>query len=240
MINVYPMKTESHGPVAYEDFLREEGCPTLLRRDNSKMQTSDDFTAICRQFCIKDGFTEPHHPHPNPAENQAIKWIKYHTQTVLNATGAPEFVWTDCVKWITDIHNITANEALGYRTPYEKRHGSTPDISAYIIFHFWEAILYLEANNSFPDSKELPGRFLGVAKNVGDALTFVILSQEGTHIQRSVIRSATGKPPAGFPNMRILMIHSPKLRIPKPQLSYDSPRLLQPMFLFKSMSVMGG
>ena len=99
--------------------------------------------------------------------------------------------------------NITANEALGYRTPYEKRHGSTPDISAYIIFHFWEAILYLEANNSFPDSKELPGRFLGVAKNVGDALTFVILSQEGTRIQCSVIRSATGKPPAGFPNMRI-------------------------------------
>ena len=36
MINVYPMKMESHGPVAYEDFLREEGCPTLLRRDNSK------------------------------------------------------------------------------------------------------------------------------------------------------------------------------------------------------------
>ena len=46
-------------------------------------------------------------------------------------------------------------------------------------------------------------RFLGVAKNVGDALTFVILSQEGTRIQHSVIRSMTGKPPAGFPNMRI-------------------------------------
>ena len=151
------------------------------------MQTSDDFTAICQLFCIKDRFTEPHHPHQNPAENQAIKWVKYHAQTVLNATGAPELVWTDCVKWITDIHNITANEALGYRTPYEKRHGSTPDISAFIVFHFWEPILYLEANNSFPDSKELPGRFLGIAKNVGDALTFVILSQKGTHIQRSVI-----------------------------------------------------
>ena len=94
---------------------------------------------FCRQFCIKDGFTEPHHPHQNPAENQAIKRIKYHAQTVLNATGAPEFVWTDCVKWITDINNITANEALGYRTPYKKRHGSTPDISSYIIVHFWEA-----------------------------------------------------------------------------------------------------
>ena len=100
------------------------------------MQTSDDFTAICQEFCIKDRFTEPHHPHQNPAENQAIKWTKYHAQTVLSATGAPKIVWKDCVKWITNIPNITANEALGYRTPYEKRHGSTPDISAFIIFHF--------------------------------------------------------------------------------------------------------
>ena len=38
MINVYPMHSESDGPHAYEDFLREEGCPTLLRRDNSKMK----------------------------------------------------------------------------------------------------------------------------------------------------------------------------------------------------------
>ena len=72
MINVYLMKTERHGPVAYEDFLREEGCPTLLRRDNSKMQTSAEFTAICQQFCVKDGFTEPHHPHQNPAENHQM------------------------------------------------------------------------------------------------------------------------------------------------------------------------
>ena len=37
MINVYPMRTESYELAAYEDFLKEEGCPTLLRRDNSKM-----------------------------------------------------------------------------------------------------------------------------------------------------------------------------------------------------------
>ena len=52
MINVYPMHSESDGPHAYEDFLREEGCPTLLRRDNSKMQKSENFTAINRHFCI--------------------------------------------------------------------------------------------------------------------------------------------------------------------------------------------
>ena len=98
MINVYPMKTESEGSLAYEDFLREEGCPTVLRRDNSQMQTSDLFTNICRHFCISDGFTEPHHPHQNPAENHAVRWIKQHAQTVMNITGAPAYVWTDCVK----------------------------------------------------------------------------------------------------------------------------------------------
>ena len=52
MINVYPMKAESHSPVTYEDFLREELCPTSLRQNDSQIQNSDDFTAICRQFCL--------------------------------------------------------------------------------------------------------------------------------------------------------------------------------------------
>ena len=37
MINVYPMKAEKDGPHTYKDFIREEGCPTILRRDNSKI-----------------------------------------------------------------------------------------------------------------------------------------------------------------------------------------------------------
>ena len=36
-INFYPKRSENEGPFAYEDFLRQEGCPTILRRDNSKM-----------------------------------------------------------------------------------------------------------------------------------------------------------------------------------------------------------
>ena len=85
---------------------------------------------------------------------------------------------------------------------YEKRHGLTPDISACILFTFWEKILYLETANSYPDSKELPGHFIGIAKNVGDALTFVILNVNGERIHRRVIRSASGKPLAGFSNLR--------------------------------------
>ena len=100
------------------------------------MQTGVDFAAINRHNYIKDGYTEPHHPHQNPAENQAVRWLKHHCQTAMNISGAPNYVWPHCMTWIADIHNITAKEALSYRTPYESRHGVTPDISAYLLFTF--------------------------------------------------------------------------------------------------------
>ena len=55
----------------------------------------------------------------------------------------------------------------------------------------------------FSNSKELPGYFLGVARNSGDALTFRILDDSGNVLVRSVIRSALGKPLSGFPNKRV-------------------------------------
>ena len=67
----------------------------------------------------------------------------------------PDYVWPDCLCWLADIHNVRANEALDHRTPFEKRHGSTPDISAHILFTFWQPILYLDTEQSYPGSKKL-------------------------------------------------------------------------------------
>ena len=75
-----------------------------------------------------------------------------------------------------------------------KRHGSTPDISAYILFTFWEKVLYYDTEQSYPNSKELPGYFLSIAQNSGDPLTFRILDDSGRVLVRSVICSALGKP----------------------------------------------
>ena len=41
----------------------------------------------------------------------------------------------------------------------------------------------------FPSSKELPGRFLGLASSIGDALTYYVSTQNNTVIARSVLRS---------------------------------------------------
>ena len=69
--------------------------------------------------------------------------------------------------------------------------GDAPDTSHLLQFYFYEPVLYKVTEPKCPDSKELPGHFVGIAKNTGDALTFKILCEDGkTIIERSVVRSA--------------------------------------------------
>ena len=46
MINVYGLKSERDGPDSYEDFIRHEGAPQALRRDNARMQKGTRFTDL--------------------------------------------------------------------------------------------------------------------------------------------------------------------------------------------------
>jgi len=52
-------------------------------------------------------------------------------------------------------------------------------------------VYYLDAEIPFPSSKEKAGRFVGIAENVGDAMTFWIWTEDtGKLIARSLIRDA--------------------------------------------------
>ena len=74
----------------------------------------------------------------------------------------------------------------------ELAHGQRPDVSALLHFRWWQPVYYHHPSKSFPSkSQERLGRWVGVAPNQGDALTYRILDNE-THkvVPRSVIRSA--------------------------------------------------
>jgi hypothetical protein len=59
---------------------------------------------------------------------------------------------------------------------HEFHYSDTPDISMYR-FKFWHPVWYYAPKQSFPKSKMLCGwLFLGVAKNIGDAFCFLVLS----------------------------------------------------------------
>ena len=90
------------------------------------------------------------------------------------------------------IMNHLAMEPLNQCTPIEVAFGAvTPDISACLQFHLYEPVLYYKPYSSYPDSKESFGCFVGIAENVGDALTYLMLTADTQEIICcSVVRSA--------------------------------------------------
>ena len=99
-------------------------------------------------------------------------------------------MWLQAAQYMADIHNVTADETLDWNTPWSKRRCATPDISAFLQYQFWEPVFYHDHTEKFPKTKEKCGRWLGVAHNIGDAMTFKVLAENNQILERSVIRSA--------------------------------------------------
>jgi len=199
------MKKEADGPQALEDLIRNHGIPVTLKNDNSQMQSSKVWTDICRKFCIKQCFTEPHHPHQNQAERYVgeIKRIVTH---VLDRSGAPDEFWALCANYVTYVYNRMAHPMLENTTPYEKCHGYTPDISAILHFSFYDPIYFLDSDGSFPATRERSGRFVSFAENVGDALTYRVYDDSTKRvIARSVVRNVEP------PNNRLDVSETPEI-----------------------------
>ena len=83
------------------------------------------------EYFVKDQFTEPEHPQQNPAELCTIKFLKDHSQVLLDWTGAPEDCWLLACEYIANVHNISADKTIGYQIPCEPCHGGFQDISAF-------------------------------------------------------------------------------------------------------------
>lgn len=187
-INVYGLKSKGEFPRTYRDFIREHGAPSTLRRDNAKEEQSQEVQDIHRDLLIKDAFSEPHNPQQNPVESGAIRFLKQASHAIMDRCGAPDSAWYFCIKYLADIHSICYDKTIG-TTPWRRRHGTTPDISAFLQFSFWQRVLYLDHESSWPASHERPGYWVGVCDNIGDALTYWIVDDQSKQLlARSVVR----------------------------------------------------
>ena len=78
--------------------------------------------------------------------------------------------------YVCDLLNYTVNPTTG-EVPMQTLTGSTPDISAFLQFYWFERVYFTIDNAAFPSStNEQSGRFIGFAHNVGHSLTFCILT----------------------------------------------------------------
>ena len=112
------------------------------------------------------------------------------TTRIMDHTNAPDFLWYEALQYASILHNHTSKKVLQGKNPIYRAFVITPDISTLLQFSFYEPIYYLDAEITFPYSRDLPGTFLGLATNVGDALTYRVLTSDNTILSRSVMRSA--------------------------------------------------
>lgn len=109
----------------------------------------------------------------------------------MDRSGAPAWLWLLGMMYCAFLLNHLVHTQLNWCTPIECAFSYTPDVSALLCFTFYAPVLYCDVESSFPNSKELPGHFGGIAENVGDALTFKILTDDTQEIiYRSVVRPA--------------------------------------------------
>jgi hypothetical protein len=106
---------------------------------------------------------------------------------MMRRMGTPTRLWSYCMIWCAAICRLTSNSIprLHGRTPEEHTIGSTPDISMYAMFDWYQIIEYLTAVNEYPEQKQTLGWWIGVSQNCIDEMASMILTAKGQVIIRN-------------------------------------------------------
>jgi len=95
------------------------------------------------------------------------------TNRLMDRTGCPDHLWVEATNYVVMLLNILAHKNLKWRSPTEVGLEYTPDASHFLVFSFFEKILYMDPDHrGFPHSKEKPGRWLGPTQACDDVMTF--------------------------------------------------------------------
>jgi hypothetical protein len=134
---------------------------------------------ILHSLCISSWQSEPGQQHQNFAKRH-YQTVKTMTNTILDHTGSPASLWLLCLLYVCFLLNNTSTSALSNGgVPIQKLTGSTNDISPLLYFQFYEPVYYKVDDSDFPlDSCEKRGHWVGIAKHIGHAMTFKILSYQ--------------------------------------------------------------
>ncbi len=102
-------------------------------------------------------------------------------------SGLERLNLADCIEFEAYVQSHTAWDIfkLQGETPQTIMSGKTADISAYCELSFYEWIMFREESKTvaFPDKNPTLGRYLGVAIDVGPAMTAKTLKANGQVIQ---------------------------------------------------------
>jgi hypothetical protein len=161
----YPMSRKSKAGNALDSFFQDVGVPSRLHTDGAKEMTLGKWRSICEKVGgVSQTTTEPGSPWQNCAEGE-IKEVKKQTYQIMSRTKASKRLWDFAANYVCDIRCRTARPLwkLMGRTPWEVVTGSTPDISEWIEFDWYQPVWYHDPGDFPNNDLEHVGRWLGVS-----------------------------------------------------------------------------
>jgi hypothetical protein len=136
--------------------------------------------------------TEPYSLWQNVAEG-GIRKVKRGSGRKMVKRKSPGKLWDHCLELEGYVRSNTAIDSyeLQGQVPETIVSGQTADISPFAEFGWYEWVKWWEVTADFPEPKEIYGRWLGPALDVGPAMCSKILKSNGQVIYSSSYRAVT-------------------------------------------------
>ena len=136
--------------------------------------------------------TEPHSPWQNAAE-LAIRELKKGAGRKAARAKSPQKLWDHALELESYIRSNTAgaHPELDGQVPETIMSGQTADISPFAALGWYQWIKYYDMVQGYPEHKEIHGRWLGPAVDIGPAMTSKVLKSNGQVIYTSTYRALT-------------------------------------------------
>jgi hypothetical protein len=180
--------TNGLGYDRFYPFIHNVGVPQTLISDNAKEEILGRAWDTCTKYRIIVKTTVPHSPWQNLAK-ASIRELKKTVRRTIRQTNAPPKLWAACTSWTAGVQRLTASSIpqLKGQTPAEFVEGSTPDISAYALFVWYQPLYFWSPTIEFPNERKIIGRWIGVAEQCTDQLAYLVITNKSQILVRKSV-----------------------------------------------------
>jgi hypothetical protein len=176
----YPTwKKSEAGDALLNSMIRTVGVPKDLASNGAGEETGGAFSnsKTVKEYKIWHRLSEPYSPWQNRAES-SIREIKSGIRCAMFRARSPKRLWDYCGEWVSTVRQLTAHDipSLGGKVLTETVDGSTPNISAYSQFHWYEYVWFYDPAQRYSHFRQTLASWHGGLESpmseVGNPMTF--------------------------------------------------------------------
>lgn len=144
----------------------QSGCTIqILRSDNGKEYTSDQFNQFCEEAGIEHQLTAPYTPQQNGVSERKNRTIFEMARCLMHEKDLPKAYWAEATNTAVFLLNRLPTKAVNGKTPFEAWHGFKPNLKNIKIFGCLCFTHVPQVKRDKLDKKAEPGIFIGYSNS---------------------------------------------------------------------------